>query len=427
MKGVNFGLTKIEKDVLNFIQRHVAIIGLVVLLVLSVLLRMVLLPYGSNDYLNFLRPWYEQMRAGGGFAALKNGIGDYNYLYRFLLALFSYIPNPMIAVKSLSLVFDYVGAAAGAFFVWTLLENLEAISIQKRQFYAFATGIILLFCPTVLLNAAVWGQCDFMYVSCSLFCLSFLWRERYFSAFIWYGLAFSFKLQAVFLLPVLVLVYLYRKNFSILNFLLIPITLLTTSLPVIFVRWSVVGPVALLEPFQVYFSQTGHYHNLTLNMPNIYSFLDGMEYQGDTHVANIYYYCRLAGVIFTIVLLGSAILLFLIKNWKLDGKGYLMISIFSGYTCIMFLPSMHERYGFCVTILLVLYYILYRDLGKWIVAYLFVECSVYVSVLSELSLIPGLSTLAYINLAFYIRFTAQMYRHFVINSPQTENSIKNIG
>lgn len=78
----------------------------------------------------------------------------------------------------------------------------------------------------------------------------------------------------------------------------------------------------------------------------------------------------------------------------------------------MFLPSMHERYGFCATILLLLYYILYRELGKWILTYLFVECSVYVAVLTELSLLPGFNILAYINLAVYARFAIEMYRHF---------------
>lgn len=181
----------------------------------------------------FLRPWYEEIRASGGMTALKNEIGDYNYLYRFLLAVFSYIPNPMIAVKLLSLLFDYIGAAGGAFLVWTLLADSPSVPLSSRRFYAGATAIALLFCPTVLLNAAVWAQCDFMYVSCLLFCLAFFWRERYFSAFIWYGLAFSFKLQAVFLLPVLFLLYIHRKNFSVLYFLLIPGTLLATGFPVI--------------------------------------------------------------------------------------------------------------------------------------------------------------------------------------------------
>lgn len=110
-------LTKLEKGILELLQKHMAKIGFFTLLFFSMLLRWVLLPYGSNDFLDFLRPWYEEIRASGGMTALKNEIGDYNYLYRFLLAVFSYIPNPMIAVKLLSLLFDYIGAAGGAFLV----------------------------------------------------------------------------------------------------------------------------------------------------------------------------------------------------------------------------------------------------------------------------------------------------------------------
>ena len=171
-------LTKLEKGILELLQKHMAKIGFFTLLFFSMLLRWVLLPYGSNDFLDFLRPWYEEIRASGGMTALKNEIGDYNYLYRFLLAVFSYIPNPMIAVKLLSLLFDYIGAAGGAFLVWTLLADSPSVPLSSRRFYAGATAIALLFCPTVLLNAAVWAQCDFMYVSCLLFCLAFFWRER---------------------------------------------------------------------------------------------------------------------------------------------------------------------------------------------------------------------------------------------------------
>ena len=49
---------------------------------------------------------------------------------------------------------------------------------------------------------------------------------------------------------------------------------------------------------------------------------------------------------------------------KKSAEDALLFSIFSVYTCIMFLPSMHERYGFYATILLLLYYILYREVGK---------------------------------------------------------------
>ena len=75
-------------------------------------------------------------------------------------------------------------------------------------------------------------------------------------------------------------------------------------------------------------------------------------------------YCRLAGILFTLALLGGAVLFFLVKNWNLDAKRYLLFSIFSVYPCLMFLPAMPERYGFYATILLLLYYILYREVGK---------------------------------------------------------------
>ena len=68
-------LTKLEKGILELLQKHMAKIGFFTLLFFSMLLRWVLLPYGSNDFLDFLRPWYEEIRASGGMTALKNEIG----------------------------------------------------------------------------------------------------------------------------------------------------------------------------------------------------------------------------------------------------------------------------------------------------------------------------------------------------------------
>ena len=404
-------MSRFERNFLQFVEKHIAVLGLAALLFLSVALRWSLIPYGSTDYLEFLRPWYEEIRAGGGLGALQNKIGDYNYPYLFLFALFSYIPVPTIAVKSLSLVFDYVGAAGGAYLVWTLLAERPAVSRQTRRFYACAAALILLFFPTVLLNAAVWGQCDFMYVSCLLFSLAFFWRERYFPAFIWYGAAFAFKLQAVFLLPVLLIFYLYRRRFSILYFLLIPATLYALSLPVVIIRWPATGPAALLEPVLVYLEQTEAYLYTTMNMPNIYSFVSGLEFSvGNAHIADAYAYFRLAGILFTLAVLGGAALFILAKRYRFDGKSFLLLCIFSIYTCVMFLPSMHERYGFGATVLMVLYLVLYKELGAWFVAYFFVECSTYVSALTDLSHLPREYLCAYVNLAVYLRIAARLLR-----------------
>ena len=63
--------------------------------------------YKSNDYNTYLLPWYNYIKAHGGFAALKDNFSDYNPPYLYLLAFATYLPvDPLIAVKSISVVFD---------------------------------------------------------------------------------------------------------------------------------------------------------------------------------------------------------------------------------------------------------------------------------------------------------------------------------
>src|ERR1035438_1018447 len=67
---------------------------------------------------------------------------------------------------------------------------------------------VVLFLPTVVLNSSLWGQIDATYASLGLGGLYFVLRRRPWLACTFFGLALSFKLQVVFLFPVLLLLVL---------------------------------------------------------------------------------------------------------------------------------------------------------------------------------------------------------------------------
>src|SRR5947209_1247599 len=202
------------------------------LFLLSLMLRVSLYNVETGDYTAFLSPWYDFLQAHGGFAALKYNFSNYNPPYLYLLALASYTPIPkIVAIKTISIVFD----AVLALFTYLILR------LRYRHSYTPTLGaVVILFVPTIFINSAAWGQSDATYTAFCLGSLYFLLRERPARACIFFGIAISFKLQAIFFLPVLFLLLLRRK--LPLKFLvLIPVTYLVLLAPAFFAgrdAWS---------------------------------------------------------------------------------------------------------------------------------------------------------------------------------------------
>ena len=115
---------------------------------------------------------------------------------------------------------------------------------------AAATALLL---PTVVLNSSYWGQCDSIYASLALLALDQQLRRRTVWAGVFIGLAIAFKLQAVFLLPVLAMVWVtqpIRWRRSLLAVALIPVTFVVTLLPALAAGASV-SALARIYPAQI--------------------------------------------------------------------------------------------------------------------------------------------------------------------------------
>ncbi|SER12675.1 Protein of unknown function [Microlunatus flavus] len=169
---------------------------LVALLLVGLAVRVPMLGQQSGDYRAFLLPWYSHLVDAGGFAGLADSFSNYNTPYLALLALLTYLPvGPLVGIKAISIVFDVVLAA----FAYGIVRRVRP---DARWLPTVAFGATFLL-PTVLLNGAWWAQCDSLYASLCLGSLHFLLRRRTALACAFFGLAFAFKLQAVFFLPAL--------------------------------------------------------------------------------------------------------------------------------------------------------------------------------------------------------------------------------
>ena len=154
--------------------------------------------------------------------------------------------------------------------------------------------------------------------------------------FILYGMAFAFKLQAIFALPLILIIYLVEKKFSILKLLYIPLMLFVTSLPGIIMGRSI------FAPFEIYMNQTNEFRFISWNCHSFWiclteGFVDDKPFIKELCVITI---------LFTICILGLIVLVVFKRNIRIDRDSMLYLLHITVYTCVLFFPCMHERYGY---------------------------------------------------------------------------------
>ena len=93
--------------------------------------------YPSGDYTQFLQPWFEDLKAAGGLAAIGLPVGDYMVTYLYILALL-HLPLPgIVSIKIVSCVGDLVLAIYGMRAA-KLLTNSESTASRLYRPFVFA-------------------------------------------------------------------------------------------------------------------------------------------------------------------------------------------------------------------------------------------------------------------------------------------------
>lgn len=302
------------------------------ILILALLVRFLLLPHITLDYRDFLSQWVEHFRRNGGFAALKDPVGNYNVTYLYLLALLSYLPFPdLYGIKLFSILFDVLLAWGG----FRLARRLS-----DREWAPTAAFSALLLLPTVVLNGACWGQCDSVWAALCVLALACALEDKPWRSLILLGLAFSFKLQAIFILPLWLPLWVSGKvRFK--HLLAFPGAFLAAIAPALLLGKP------LRDILGVYLGQTSDsmaWGVLNYNSPSVFTLAPyGTQFSPATPKLAI-----LAAFLFM-----AAILVLLLRNRKRISDRVWVLSA----TCLslgipFFLPYMHERYFFLGGVLL---------------------------------------------------------------------------
>ena len=325
----------------------------------------------TMDYQNFLSRWYDTLDQQG-FGAFREQFADYNYPYLDLIWLLTVLHVPsLIGIKALSIIFDVALAS--------LAYRIVALRTDRFWLQAFAFGVVFLL-PSVIMNSAWWGQADAVYTACVVAGIYFLlraqrsdthegdtsegdsgrqahvwnrsaWNEREWKVRAWnpyvsnsvvacvfFGLAISFKLQAIFVLPV-VLWLLVRRRIPWYALLAIPAVYVLLDIP------AVLAGASWSTALSVYLNQTDSYKQLTLGAANLYQLI---PISGDaTWVAHLG--IGLAALVIVVFLAWS-----LWKKPAVTPASILVVAAASAAIVPFLLPAMHDRYFYAVEILSVI-------------------------------------------------------------------------
>ena len=391
--------------------RIIANCTLGMLFLLAVALRVSLYHVETSDYTVFLSQWYDFIQTHGGFAALKYAFSNYNTPYLSLLALTTYLPVPkLIAIITLSVVFDGVLGL----FAYLILR------LRYRRSYASVIGVlVILFAPTIFINSAAWGQSDAIYTAFCLGSLYFLLKERPAWACVFFGLAISFKLQAMFFLPVLLMLLLKRK-LSMKYLALIPAVFLLMLAPAFIAGrdvWSLltiyVGQITSagvgggtvqfngrgsgqfngggIGPFNG--NGIGRFNgvgpggggfsssSLTLNAPSFYQWLPASAPE----------YWKWVGIFLAVMFVVIMCFLIVASKKQLTSAIILKVALVFALAIPFLLPEMHERYFYLADVLSIIY-------AFYFPRYFFI--AVIMQLCSLLSYAPYLLHTQIVNLAY---------------------------
>ncbi|MGI5976487.1 MAG: hypothetical protein ACOX68_02160 [Candidatus Limivicinus sp.] len=355
--------------------------------------RVSLLYFVSDDFEFFLKLWVEKLGKLSVKEALSTPIGDYNLPYIYILLIISRLNiDPMLAIKSLSCIFDVILAF--------VVMKLVMFGIEDRRLQ-LASFILTLAAPTVMINSAQWSQCDAIYVSfCLISMLAALQNKGRLCAISW-TIAFCFKLQAIFILPALGIAF-FMGKIKARYLLWIPVVFLLSMLP------AMIAGRSLGSCLSIYAHQTQEYGFLFHNAPTIWRFFEGADFESFSVVS--------------VFVAGAAVILFmyfcLTFLRELKTRDLIKLFFISSFLVPYLLPRMHERYFYMADILALVYFM--YDRRKWYIPTTLILSSVisYMFYFTENVIIDQ----KYISIAFLVILateTQELFRKFWRKTPDT--------
>jgi Gpi18-like mannosyltransferase len=219
------------------------------------------LVHGWNEDMDVFRSWLDVLQQQGARAFLEAEFRT-NYTPLYLYALIA--GNAVLPDSADELIIKWAPMALDAV---TAFFAYRIVRLRRPEGWLPAAAFAaVLLAPTVVLNSAYWGQIDSMWAAPLLAGVYLLLVRRELWAFVAFGLALAIKAQAVFLLPLL-LVLALRGRVRWRSFLVPPLVYLAVAVP------ALLAGKSLHDVLWLYREQSGYFGELTLNAPNPYQWI----------------------------------------------------------------------------------------------------------------------------------------------------------
>lgn len=285
--------------------------------------RLAFLPARTPDATEFLIPWLRAAERAGP-AYLRHPFTNYTPPYEHCLALMALFPGPpLLRVKLFSILCDGVLAFA-----------VSRLAPPGRRLLAAAITLAL---PTIAMNSALLAQSDAIYACMMVGCLLGAIAARPVWTILAFSAAVAVKLQALMAAPLLVLLWLARRQ-PWWTAALVPLGYLLFALPM-----AIAGR-SLAEIGGTYGAQFGYFAVLSNNAPNIWQL--GQKLIGYDHGLMI-------GLPAAMLITGAAI--GLLWRWRTlhTCDGLLLAAAILLILVPFVTPKMHDRYFYLVDPVLV--------------------------------------------------------------------------
>lgn len=329
--------------------------------ILALVVRYVGRDYISDDMSSAFIPWFRTMKEGGGLSSLGRQVGDYGLIYQTIVALLTYIDaNPVYLYKSVSVLFDFLLAFSIAYFVRDYGSETIFKDKGKDEVFILIYAYVLML-PTVVTNSAFWGQCDSIYTFFLLWTVWFLFKEEYHLSFFMLGWALAFKLQSVLLFPLFVYYFFSRKKYSLFNFIITACTFWLSGIVVYVHRFEFFDNVG------IYSNQVVMFKRMWMNVPSFWVL-----------VGDDYNKLHIFAIGLTFFILGIAFLKAINGQLRMDSfEEIVALAVFIEWTCILFLPAMHERYTYVMDLFLLMLALINKQYIKYAFLAISISCLTY--------------------------------------------------
>ena len=151
-----------------------------------------------------------------------------------------------------------------------------------------------------------------------------------------------------------------------------------------------------MDIFTIYLGQADTHPKMSMNYPGFWVILN------DAAMEETYSTYKTAAMLLTVLILAAWMIFFTIKKPKMSKENIVYISFILVYSCVFFLPAMHERYGYLYEILAIIIIFLYKETAPLLLSLLLISLFTYGFYLHGRTI--DLSVLAVVNLVVYITY-----------------------